>query len=496
MPNAERTCHDDPWAKEDKNQMNDNDGDFDKTLFNTYILSEIKSREDAAKQLTSVNALFFGGYLAVLMNNSSLNIVSDTFNSLALSQYRSLIPLLPFILWLLSIIFCILVFRLDINNIEVPFNTKTLIHIAYIKFVKLVISYTLTILGLIIVLAIMAFVIPPQLQSGWISLGGIATSSPSLVVENAGKTEAWLLGEDNALWLNLDGTWKNVGSNLTSDPFSAKDYNGKTHVLVRGVDNSAMDYIYDPTTSSGHWINLGGHITEGLTAAMDPTSHNLIRVAAKGGDNALWICDLDINTETYSWASLGGSLTTYPYIVFDTSGNEHILVRGFDSALWDKKGVVSGSSYTRTWCLLGGYLANAPIAIFEPGVNSHIAVFVKGGDNALWVCDVNSAGEFEIGTWYGLGGVITSDPFVVADTSANKIHAFVRGGDSALWMNTFSTNPWNPNGYLWQGIGGSILTYTPGACIGVNSQAFVLGTDHALWRSTHNTFSVDSSKLE
>jgi hypothetical protein len=330
----------------------------------------------------------------------------------------------------------------------------------------------------------------------WDNLGGYVTSSPSVIVDNLGDTEAWVRGGDNALWVKIDGFWQSKGGVLASTPFAAKDYNGKIHVLARGSDNYVWDFIYDPIAATGHWKSLGGYTTEMATSAQDPTNHGIMRIAVKGGDNALWICDLDINTETYSWASLGGSLTTYPYIVFDTSGNEHILVRGFDSALWDKKGVVSGSSYTRTWCLLGGYLANAPIALVEPGVNSHIAVFVKGGDSALWMCDVNSAGEFELGTWYGLGGVITSDPFVVADTSANKIHAFVRGGDSALWMNTFSTNPWNPNGYLWQGIGGSILTYTPWACIGVNSQAFVLGTDHALWRSTHNTFSVDSSKLE
>ena len=81
------------------------------------------------------------------------------------------------------------------------------------------------------------------------------------------------------------------------------------------------------------------------------------------------------------------------------------------------------------------------------------------------MCDVSS-GSPETGTWYGLGGVISSDPFAVADTSANKIHVFVRGGDSALWENVFSTTPWNPIGNQWQGIGGSILTYTPGAAIG------------------------------
>ncbi len=334
---------------------------------------------------------------------------------------------------------------------------------------------------------------PPVLPT-WSSLGGYLTSSPSVVMDSQGKTEIWAKGGDNSLWVNIDGTWYGKGGILTSDPFAAKDYNGKIHVLVRGGDDSVWDFIYDPVLDTGHWKSLGGYITQIPTAAQDPINHGIMRVAVIGGDNALWICDLDINAETYVWASLGGVLTTRPYILFDPSGIEHILVKGGDNALWDKKGVWGGSSYTRTWNLLGGYLANAPIATIEPGINNHVAAYVRGGDNALWMCDVFSDSEPEIGTWHGLGGVITTDPFVVADASANKIHAFVRGGDSALWENIFSTSPWNPGGNQWQGFGGLLLAYTPGALIASDTQAFVIGTDHALWRNTHATFSALSSE--
>ncbi|MDD4447080.1 MAG: right-handed parallel beta-helix repeat-containing protein [Methanothrix sp.] len=325
----------------------------------------------------------------------------------------------------------------------------------------------------------------PSEPQGWSSLGGYITSSPSSIVDSMGQTEIWVKGGDDSLWVNIDGTWHGKGGFLTSDPFAVKDYNGKTHVFVRGGDGSLWDFIYDPALDTGHWKSLGGYITEMPTAVQDPVNHDIMRVAVIGGDNALWICDFDINSKAYVWASQGGVLTTHPYILFDPSDTEHILVRGGDNALWDKKGVWSGSSYTRTWSSLGGYLANAPIATIQPGVNNHIAVFVKGGDDALWMCDVLSDSETETGTWHGLGGVITTDPFVVADPSANKIHAFVRGSDSALWENIFSTSPWNPGGNQWQGIGGLLLAYRPGACIASNTQAFVIGTDYALWRNMH-----------
>jgi hypothetical protein len=334
----------------------------------------------------------------------------------------------------------------------------------------------------------------PPAPPTWTTLAGYLTSSPSVITDGMGRTEIWAKGGDDSLWVNIDGTWYGKGGFLTSDPFAAIDHNGKVHVLVRGGDGSLWDFIYDPALDTGHWKSLGGYITEMPTIAQDPVNNGIMRVAVRGGDNALWICDLDINTESYVWASLGGGLTTRPYILFDPSGIEHILVRGGDNALWDKKGVWSGSSYTRTWSSLGGYLANAPIATIQPGVNNHAAVFVKGGDNALWVCDVFTGSEPETGTWHRLGGVITTDPFVVADTSANKIHAFVRGSDSSLWENIFSTSPWNPGGNQWQGIGGVLLAHTPGAFIRGNTQAFVIGTDNALWRNTHATFSASSSE--
>ena len=322
----------------------------------------------------------------------------------------------------------------------------------------------------------------------WNSLGGYVTSSPSVVVDNLGHTDSLVTGRDNSLWINIDGTWYGKGGVLASDPFAAKDYNGKIHVLVMGSDHAAWDYIYDPATSTGQWKGLGGYITAGPTAAMDPTNHNILRVAVKGGDNALWTCDLDINTEAYAWAGQGGVLTSGPNILFDPSGKEHILVRGGDNALWDKKGVWGGSSYTRTWNGLGGVLATGPTASIEPGNTNKVAAFVKGSDNALWMCDVASANTPETCNWYGFVGVITSNPFAVNDTSTNRIHTFVQGSDSALWENVFSTSPWSPSGNQWHSLGGSILSTPAAAPIGSYTQTFVIGTDHALWQNTHTTY--------
>jgi hypothetical protein len=328
---------------------------------------------------------------------------------------------------------------------------------------------------------------------GWNCLGGYITSSPSLILDNLDKTEVWVRGGDNALWVSIDGTWRGKGGSISSDPFAVKDNNGKIHVLVRGSDNAAWDFIYNPQTSAGQWKWLGGIIKDGPTGAMEPTYNNFLKIAARGSDNTLWHCNLNINTMSTEWKPLGGLLASGPYVIFDPAGRLHIFVRGADNALWDCEGIIGTDSNIHfTWSGLGGKILSRPTACKEPSLtgyfNDYIAVFAKGGDNALWMCDVSSATQPETGTWSCLGGIINSDPFAVADPSDKKIHTFVRGSDSALWKNIFSTYPWNPSEKQWQGIGGSILTYTPVAT--PNNQAFVIGNDHALWRNTHTTFST------
>lgn len=327
--------------------------------------------------------------------------------------------------------------------------------------------------------------------SPWSRLGGIITSSPSVIVDNLGKTETWVRGSDNALYVKIDSVWYNKGGILASDPFAAKDYNGKIHVLVRGSDNAAWDFIYNPVTTTGQWKCLGGIIKDGPTAAMEPTYNSIMKVAARGSDNALWYCDLYINTGATQWYTVGGVLTSAPYVIFDPSRIEHTFVRGGDNALWDNRGVLgTGNQYHFAWNSLGGVLASEPTASIVPGNTNKVAAFVKGSDNALWICDVNSANTPETCNWYGFGGVLNSRPFAIADTSANKLHIFALGSDSALWENVFTTSPWSPAGNQWQGLGGSIL-YSPGAAIiDSKTRAFAIGTDHGLWQYALGTAST------
>lgn len=328
----------------------------------------------------------------------------------------------------------------------------------------------------------------------WTKLGGYVTSSPSAVVDNLGHTEVWVKGSTNQLHVNIDGTWKNApvisgGVTATSDPFAVKDTNGKIHVLVRGSNGHAMDLIYVPSTNYAKWKDLSGSIAGGLTGAKDPYNSYILRVAVRGTSNALYTGDLNVNTESFGgWVSQGGSLTSRPYIMFDPSGMEHILVRGSAGNLYDKKGVWGGSSYTRTWNSLGGSLASGsnPVATIEPGFTSFFGAFVRAATNAAYFGDVYTGSPETLG-WHSMGGSLTSDTFAVADSTAQRIHVFVRGTDSKLYEKVIPY-AYTTGGVSWHALGGSLLPYTSGAVIGSDTKVYVVGNDHALYRKTYASY--------
>jgi hypothetical protein len=82
---------------------------------------------------------------------------------------------------------------------------------------------------------------------------------------------------------------------------------------------------------------LGGYLESGPIATIEPGNTNKVAVFVKGGDNALWMCDVSSGSpETGTWYGLGGVISSDPFAVADTSANKiHVFVRGGDSALWE-----------------------------------------------------------------------------------------------------------------------------------------------------------------
>jgi hypothetical protein len=334
----------------------------------------------------------------------------------------------------------------------------------------------------------------PSAPSTWTSLGGYGISEHTAITDNQGRRHVFVIGGDNALWDNVDGSWISLGGFLTIAPNAAKDKNGRIHIVSRGGDNALWDYVFDTATWTGGWRGLGGYLSTQATAAMEPTIGTYMDIVVRGGDNSLWLCEFNVNDlSSYKWTGLGGSLNSRPFVIFDQNSRMHIFVAGGDNSLWDNRGVLSSGTYVHNWHSLGGVMQGAPFATLLPGNSDYQAVMVRGGDSGLWMADVNGLSDPETCSWINLGGGLTSEPFASADTSG-KVHTFVRGGDGAMWENVFSSNPWNPSGARWIDHGGSVIGL-PKALLNGQTYAYVQWGDSAIWRKVFTT-SVPSSSVE
>jgi hypothetical protein len=258
----------------------------------------------------------------------------------------------------------------------------------------------------------------------WTNLGGQITSSPSAVIEPA--YPSWIAiavkGTDNSLWIrNLytttmtAGSWSSMGGYIKGDPFLVASNDGSNYVyaLARGGDDGLLvnKAQSGPTTaSSAGWYGFGGILTSELSGAIEPASNGFLKVAGRGLDNGLWMCDIDLVASPsgeieYAWSSLGGIITSNPYVAFDTSGNIHTFARGYDNGLWDNKGIWGSGVYEHNWYSLGGVITSDPKPLMNTNMGQ-IDIAAQGGDGALWINRMNPNYPADF-NWYGLGGRIT-----------------------------------------------------------------------------------------
>lgn len=103
---------------------------FSESLFYNYSLNEVKSVEDSAKQLISVNAIVISIYIALIINNQNFEAIRIVTNAHPFGDSSALVVwiflLAPIGFWFGSMISCIHVLEPKINlanrylNVDVP----------------------------------------------------------------------------------------------------------------------------------------------------------------------------------------------------------------------------------------------------------------------------------------------------------------------------------------------------------------------------------------
>jgi acylphosphatase len=243
---------------------------------------------------------------------------------------------------------------------------------------------------------------------GWISLGGVISSSVAVGNNRDGRLEVFVRGTDGAVYHKWQTTpnggwiqhWYQLGGFIIGDPVVGQNEDGRLEVFVRGGDNAL--YKKWQTTPNGGWIE--------------------------------------------DWYSLGGVITSDVVGVGNnTDGRLEVFVRGPDNALWKKWQTTPNGGWIEDWYSLGGVITNDAIGVGN-NRDGRLEVFVKGADNVLyhkWQTEPNGGWYDYWDSWDGLGGVITSN-VGVANNQDGRLEVFVRGEPafSAVW-HKFQTAPNN-----------------------------------------------------
>lgn len=265
--------------------------------------------------------------------------------------------------------------------------------------------------------------------SGWISLGGSATSRVVLA--------------------GLGSTW---------------------WALTRRADGSVWVETATSGTWSGTWQSLGGAVTSDPAVVVDATG--TLWVFVRGPGDALWMRTFNTSGGT-DWSSLGGFLTSDPSAAIDASGNIFVTVRGGGNSAY----VISRSAGSGSWgpfVGLGGDVTSDPTVVASG--NGAAWVFVLGPSNVVYV---NSTTGGSWSGWESIGGAGTSDPAAVVD-STGTVWAFVRGPGSYLYVQSATGGTWGG----WQALGPTLLD-DPAAAAGSSVWVFGVQTDSTMGYDEH-----------
>ena len=181
------------------------------------------------------------------------------------------------------------------------------------------------------------------------SLGGLTPSEPVAQTTTTGgtsRTDVYVRGNNNRLYHKSmkNGVWSaswgdSLGGELKSKPAVFSDRlwtNGRQYVFAQFTDNTVRYRVaqYDPVTSYGPWISLGGHVT--AVPSVVSNVDGLLTVVVRGTDSALWTKHQTSPTTWSRWQGLGGVATSGAAISRGNNGFAVVVVRGTNRLLYAK----------------------------------------------------------------------------------------------------------------------------------------------------------------
>jgi len=280
----------------------------------------------------------------------------------------------------------------------------------------------------------------------------------------------------------LQGSQQDLGNYLYND-LAAGDLNGdgqSEQVAAMLAPGSTYPYLGPIYLSTGELPGMPGK-TKSAPAAVAP-SYTEVHLLVRGYDDALWHCNYDLASGACpNWDNTGGGiLLSGPAVASLGAGQFDAFVVGIDNQVYRRHWQGGWSS----WQQYGNWPAPPPEWIgpapeLPPPAavarNGGIDLFRLGPDNTLFWHDGTD--------WQSLGGMLASAPGVVS-LSAGHMQVFARGVDDALWSLAYN-NGWGQ----WQrlpmtGLSAGVTIASPPAAVSPAAgqiAVYVRGSDGQLW---------------
>jgi hypothetical protein len=184
--------------------------------------------------------------------------------------------------------------------------------------------------------------------SGWTSLGGTLTSSPTITSQNSSDLEVFIRGSDDGLWQDSynGSSWSGWGSlgapssgTFINDPSATSRSNGVITVYVDGANHQVYEKYWVTATGWSGWNSTGsGTLTSSPDVSAESSTNESIFGRSSSG--AL-VRDTWTSASGWSgWNTVGGGGPTYgvmsgtPATVSWASGRTDVLVWSADGPLY------------------------------------------------------------------------------------------------------------------------------------------------------------------
>jgi hypothetical protein len=357
--------------------------------------------------------------------------------------------------------------------------------------------------------------------TGWINLQGVATSPPTMALDNQNRVSAFIRGVEGQLWTKNENTpgdhligpgamqWTTLGGSLAANTRIAAVRNGAGVLEVfalrndgelitrAGLPAATFGIVYGP------WADLGVKLTGAPAAAVDV--HGMVHVFGRGtaGDVLEVVETVNNSTNpTYRIApSLGGQVNgrspDVAVAAWNTGGAApKQAMEIFAVNLYGQ--LCSTVDSPNGWNCYGQTLTTSPSAVTW---NGKPLVFARGIDNGVLELYVNDTGTK---TWVGLGGSIVSQPVAAVAVRGTQggqqefPHVFVVGTELATWHRQLFASPApqvniEPTTYTFKVSSVDVVSYVDVPSSSPGFHGYVDRLAIATQRNTDNPFSTACS---